>query len=68
MGELVGTLDTVGSAVVGEGVGLGEIVGEGVPPGRIETSPQLKNCSGHVVPRVPSLGYGGVQRDKPVVQ
>lgn len=43
MGDLVGTFDTVGSAVVGEGVGLGEIVGEGVPPGRIETSPQLKN-------------------------
>ena len=34
----------------------------------IVTSAQLKNCSGQVVPRVPSFGYGGVQSPNPGVQ
>jgi len=56
MGEFVGDSDTVGRAVVGEEVGLGEMVGEDVPEERMVTSAQLKNCSGHEVERVPSLG------------
>lgn len=56
IGALVGALETVGLVVVGEGVGLGDMVGSGFASGRIETSAQLKNCSGQVVERVPSLG------------
>jgi hypothetical protein len=47
----------VGGAVVGLFVGLGDTVGTA---SRTVTSAQLKKSSGHVVERVPSLGYGGV--------
>ena len=51
------------------GVTGGSVVGAvGVPAGLIVTSAQLKNCSGHVVLLVPSLGYGGVQAVNPEVQ
>eukprot|EP00585_Thalassiosira_rotula_P016584 CAMPEP_0196175220 /NCGR_PEP_ID=MMETSP0911-20130528/7922_1 /TAXON_ID=49265 /ORGANISM="Thalassiosira rotula, Strain GSO102" /LENGTH=63 /DNA_ID=CAMNT_0041442727 /DNA_START=152 /DNA_END=342 /DNA_ORIENTATION=+ len=53
---MVGALDTVGEAVVGGGVGLRDTVGAVVPPGMMDTSAQLKNTSGHVVPLVPSSG------------
>ena len=43
MGDSVGDSETVGSAVVGFGVGLGEIVGGGGPPDRTVISAQLKN-------------------------
>lgn len=67
-GEFVGISDMVGLDVVGAPVGLGEMVGEDVPLDWTDISAQLKNCSGQVVPRVPSLGYGGVQSVTPTVQ
>ena len=43
MGSFVGEMERVGLAVVGPAVGLGEVVGEDVPPGRMLISAQLKN-------------------------
>ena len=40
-GDFVGDLETVGLAVVGEIMGLGEIVGACVPSGNTSTSAQL---------------------------
>ena len=54
VGGDIGGFDTVGVAVVGNGDGFGLKVG--FPPRAIETSAQLKNCSGQVVPLVPSFG------------
>ena len=48
-GDTVGSL--VGMGVVGCGLKVGSVLA-----GKIFTSAQLKNCSGQVVPRVPSLG------------
>mmetsp|Transcript_18275 Transcript_18275/g.39477 ORF Transcript_18275/g.39477 Transcript_18275/m.39477 type:complete len:99 (+) Transcript_18275:3595-3891(+) len=63
----------VGLDVIGAEVGLGDTVGLGVEgatglEAAIFTSAQLKNCSGQVVPLVPSLGYGGVHSFTPDVQ
>lgn len=61
----VGLDETVGAEVVGGIVGIGEIVGEA---DTIDTSAQLKNCSGIVVLLVPSSLNGEVQVDSPEVQ
>jgi len=55
IGDLVGD-GVVGGDQTGYAVdGFGGVGGEGADS-VILTSAQLKNCSGHVVPRVPSLG------------
>ena len=59
VGDGVGWLVVDGGGGVVGGLGADEV---------IVTSAQLKNCSGQVVPRVPSFGYGGVQSPKPGVQ
>lgn len=60
MGAIVGVLETVGAPVVSMGVGSAEMVGA-VVVGWVwlavtDISTQLKNCSGQVVPLVPSSG------------
>jgi hypothetical protein len=63
--EEVGRDETVGLEVVGGIVGTGEIVGEAET---IDTSAQLKNCSGMVLSLVPSSLNGEVHVDSPEVQ
>jgi len=57
----IGATGAMGVAVDGTGGKVG-------PDAFILTSAQLKNCSGQVLLRDPSLGYGGVQSVKPEVQ
>ena len=63
--EEVGMDERVGLDVVGGTVGTGDIVGEAET---IDTSAQLKNCSGMVALLVPSSLKGDLHVDSPGVQ